>query len=131
MNGSHNIGGNGIAGSGLGDTEVRNLNLTCKGNDYILRLDVSVNDVLFMSSLDTHSDLNGYTYCFFIRKTGFFLNIFLESDTLNKLHNYIVDALLFAYIIDIYYIGMHETCSRLSLYTEFGYEVLILRKFLL
>ena len=65
MNRSHYIGGYGIACSRLGYTEIRNLYLAGKGDYDILRLDIPVNDMLFVSSLNTQSHLNGNAHSLF------------------------------------------------------------------
>ena len=83
-----------------------------------------------MSCLKSHSYLNSYADCFLNRKTCLFLNIFFESNAVNKLHNNVVDAILISNIIHINNIWMHKSGGRLRLYAELGYKVLILGKFL-
>ena len=54
MHRSHYIGSNGIAAYSLGNTKIGNLNLTVLGNHNILRLNISVNNMIVVSALYTH-----------------------------------------------------------------------------
>ena len=59
MHRSHHIGGDGIAGGGLGDAEVRHFHFSVFGDHDILRLDVPMDNVMPVSRLDTLSNLHG------------------------------------------------------------------------
>ena len=58
VNGSHHIGADGIGRGRSCDTEVGNLHLSFCGNNDILRFDVSMNDILVMSRLNSSCHLN-------------------------------------------------------------------------
>ena len=130
MHASHDIGCYGIAAYGLGYAETRDLNLAVLGYHDILRLDIPVYYMIIMGRLYTHRYLDSYTCSFLNGKSGLLLYILFERDTLYKLHNYVLGAALFAHIIYIDYIRMHHAGSRLSLRTEFGHKISVLRKFL-
>ena len=59
MNRTHNVRIDGIGRSGSSDAEIRNLYLSLFGNNNVLRFDVSMNNILFVSSLNTAAHLNG------------------------------------------------------------------------
>ncbi len=130
MNGAHDIGGNGVAGGCLGNAKVRYLYLPFLADDDILRLNVSVNDMVAMGCLQSHGYLDGDTHRFLYGKSGLLLYITLESDALHQLHNDIIHALFFADVIDIDDVGMHQSRCRLCLHPEFGNKIGIFRKFL-
>ena len=127
---SHDIGGNGVTGSCLGDTEVRHLYLTVFGDNDILRFDIPMNNMIIMRSLNSHAYLDSNTYRFLVRQTRLFFNVFFEGDAFYQLHYDIVDSVLFSYIIDIYDIGMHQSRCRLCLNAEFRDKISVLTKFL-
>ena len=128
---SHYIGSNRIAGRCLGNTEIRYFYFAVFGNNDILRFDIPVNNMIIMCCLNAHTHLDGNAYCFLVRQTGLFLNVLFEGNALHQFHYNIVDSVFFPYIIDIYDIGMHQSCCRLGLNTEFGYKISILAEFLL
>ena len=131
MNRTHHIGGYRIAGGSLGNSKVCDLHLTFLGNYDVLGFDISVNDVIIMSSFNTHAHLNGNADCLLDGQSCLFFDIFLKGNSLYQFHNNIVDSVFFPYVIYIDNIGVHQPCCRLRLNSEFGYKIGIFRKFLL
>ena len=119
MNGSHHIRGNRITGRCLGNTKIRHLHLSFFGNNDILRLDITVDNMIVVCSLNSHTDLDGNTDCLSYRQSGFLFNIFLKGDPFYKLHHDIVNAVFLSHIVHIHYIRVHQACCRLRLNTEF------------
>ncbi len=76
VDGTHHIGSDGIAGGCLRNTEIRHFHLALFGDHDILRLDISVNNMVVMGSLDTHGNLNCYTDGLLDGKPCFLLDIF-------------------------------------------------------
>ena len=130
MHTSHDIGCDRIAGRCLGNTKVHDLDLSVSGNHNILWLDIAVDNMIVVSCLNTHGNLNGNTDRFLDGKTGFFLNILFECDTLNQFHDDIVDTVFLSDIINTDNIGMHQSCCGLCLHTEFGNKIGVFRKLL-
>ena len=128
---SHHIGGNSITGCCLGNTKICYLYLAFLGDHNILGFDIPVDDMIVMGSFDTHAHLDGNTDCLLHRQSGLFLDILFEGDPLYKLHDNIINTVLFTDIIYIHDIGMHQACCCLCFYSEFGYEIGILTEFLL
>ena len=60
---AHYIGGDRVAGGGLRDSEVRHLDLAFLGNNNVLGLDVSVDDMSPVRSRQAHGDLDRDSYC--------------------------------------------------------------------
>ena len=77
MDTSHDIGGNGIAGSRLCNTEIRHLYFPFLGNNDVLRFNVPVYDVVVVGRFYTHAHLNGNAHCLFYRESCFLFNILL------------------------------------------------------
>ena len=128
---SHDIRSDGITGSCLGNTEVRHLDFAVLGDNNILRLDIPMDNMIIMCSLNTHAYLDGDTYRFLVRQSGLLLNVLFEGNTLYQFHDDIIDSVLFPDIIDIDNIGVHQSCCRLCLDPEFGYKISIFAEFLL
>ena len=60
----HHIGGDGIAGGRLGDTEVCHLDFSLFGNNDVLWLDIPVNNMIVMGGFNSHAHLYGNGYRF-------------------------------------------------------------------
>ena len=126
----HDIGCDRVAGGGLGDAEVRHLDLALLGNNDILRFDIPVDDVVAVGCRQSHRDLDGDRHGLARYKPFFFLNIALERDPVDQLHDDVVGAFFLAHIIDIDNIRVHQTGSRLCFHAEFGYKRRVLGKLL-
>ena len=131
MNGSHDIGSDRITGSRLRDSEVRYLYLSVPGNNDILRFDIPVDDMVPVRDFKAHGNLQGDRNGFLVTEPSPLCYIILESDPVHQFHYDVVDALFLAYVVNIDDIGVHQACCRLRLYTEFRYEIGVLRKLLL
>ena len=90
-----------------------------------------MNNMIIMSSFNTHAYLYCNADCLLIRQSGLLLNIFFQGDSFYQLHYNIIDTVLLTYIIHIHNIGMGKACCRLRLRPELGNKVFVLGKFLL
>ena len=131
MDRPHDIGGDRITGGRLGDSEISDLHLALAGDDDVLGLDVPVYDMVPVRRFKAHRDLQSDRHSFFIAQTSPLRYIILERDSVHKFHYDVVDSLLFAYIVNIDDIGMHEACRGLCFHSEFRNEIRVLRKLLL
>mgnify|MGYP002508295712 CR=1 FL=1 len=127
------VGGDGVAGGGLRDAEIRHLYLSVLGNDDVLGLDViewkrgipCIDWRTYMVKIgmmigDRYEVLEkigtgGMSDVYKAKchkQPGLFLDIFLEGDALHKLHDDIIDAILLAHIVHVHDIGMHQSWWR-------------------
>lgn len=81
--------------------EKRTVRLAFFGNNNILWLNITVYNMVLMCCFHTVSNLNGNADCLFIRKLSSFFNIFFQGNSLNQLHDNVVNSVFFAYIINI------------------------------
>ena len=131
VHGSHDIGSDRVAGRRLGNTEIRDLDLSFAGNDDILRLDISVDNVVSVGRFESHGDLQSDRDRLFIAQISLLAYVIFQCDAVHKFHDNIVNALFLTDVIDIYDIGMHQACRSLRLHPEFGYKIRVFRKLLL
>ena len=131
VHGSHDIGRDRIAGRGLGYAKIRDLDLSFSGNDDILRLDISMDNVVSMRRFQSHGDLQCDRHRLFVAQLSFFANIIFQRNAVHEFHDNIINALFLTDVIDIYDIGMHQACRSLRLHPEFGYKIRVFRKLLL
>ena len=131
MHTAHDIGSNGIAGCCLRNAEVRYLYLAVHADDHVLRLDITVNDMIVVRRLDPLCHLDRNAHSFSYGKPRFLLDIFLQGNAFYQLHDNIMRAVFLSHIIDINDIRMHQSCCRLCFTAEFLQEILVFRKFLL
>ena len=100
VNRSHRRGGHRLGGNGTRNSKVRHLDLAIPRNHDVLRLDVAVNDVLFMRRLHALCDLNRNADRLLHLKMPFLGDITLERNSLNQLHHDIMKLSLIDNIID-------------------------------
>ena len=121
MHGSHGIGTCRIGTCGFGNSKVRYLHFSFVGNNNILRLNVTMNDVTFMYRFHSGTYLQRDADHLFWRQLLFFRNIFFQRDPLDQLHYHIVKPPVHAYIIDIDNIRIHNSGCGLCLGPELLY----------
>ena len=63
VNGPHHIGADGVGGGRSGNTEIGHLHLALRGDDDVLWLDITMDDILVVSHLDSSCHLNGNADC--------------------------------------------------------------------
>ncbi len=130
MYGTHNIGGNGIAGSCFCNTEIRYLHLSFFGYNYVLGFDIPVYNMIVMRCFNAHGNLDSDANRFFYGKSCLSFNIFFQGNAFHQLHDNEVDIVFFPYIVNIDDIRMHQSRRRLRFYPELGNKIRIFRKFL-
>ena len=77
------------------------------------------------------SHLNGNSNGLLVLQTALLVNIILESDTLDQLHDNIVKRILLHYVIDTYNIRMGQAGRGLGLHLKFIDKCLVKGKFFL
>ena len=112
-----------------GDTKVCQLDYAVIGDHYVVRLDVSVDDLVLVSDFKRRSYLLADVDHLSVIHRSFVLNDLVERTAFDELHNDVVDVALSAYVIDTYYIRMCKSCGRLRLSLEVLYEGRILGEF--
>ena len=106
------------------NAEIGDLDSTVFEKHYVLRLDVAVNDALVMSVLKCAEDLRCKMHGLLPRYNALLLNILLERDTLDILHDYILELVAVADIINLDYVRMRKHSYRLGLILESAAELL-------
>ncbi len=130
MHGAHHVGTDGIIRRCFGDPEVRYLDLSLGRNNNILRLDVTVNNMLVMRRFNSSAYLNGNADGLLKGKLPFFLNIRFQGNPFYIFHHDIMDGILASHVVNIYDIRMFQTCRRLGFRAELGHKIHIIGKFL-
>ena len=113
------------------DAEISDFDSTVFEKHYVLRLDVAVNDALVMSVLKCAEDLRCKMHGLLPRYNALLLNILLERDALDILHNYILELVAVADIINLNYVRMREHRYRLGLILESTAELLACKELIL
>ena len=129
MNRSHYIWAYGIGRSGSCNTKICYFYLSIHGNDNILRFYITMYNPMAVCSFQSHGDLDRNTGCFFYRKLSLFGNVLLESNSLNKLHNNVINSVIVTNIKYIHYIRMCQDCCSLSLTFKLADKRRILSEF--
>ena len=116
-----------LVGNHFGNAEIGNFRIHIFIYQNILRLDVTVNNVMAVSMLQcickTHSDFqNG------IQAQLMLLHILLQSNTVNIFHNYILVAAFRHNIINVDDIRMHQTRRGFCLPAELLQQLVILEE---
>ena len=128
---SHNISTHGVRRCSSCDTEIGNLDLTFMRDNDVLRLNITMNDALIMSSLDTTANLNCDGDNLLVVQMSLLLDIGLKGDPLDIFHYDVVHSVFGSDIVDIDDIRMFQTCSRLCFCTELRYKTCIFSEFTL
>ena len=131
MNGAHCLGIHRLSGNCSGNAEIRHFYLSVHGNNHILGLNIPMNNMLRMGRLNALSHLNGNADGFPGFQLSLFLNIVLESNSVNQLHDNIVELPFIHYVVDVYNIRVSQPGRRLGLHLEFFYKSLVRGKFFL
>ncbi len=118
MDASHDVGTDRIGGGCLRDTKVGKFYFSVCGNDDILRFDIPVNDVPVVCRLKTKGNLNRDAGCLFDAQFSLSVNVILQSDAFDKLHDDIVDAAVLPDIVHVDNVRMGQSCCGLCLRAE-------------
>ena len=81
-----------------GQTEIHELEATIPGDKHIAGLDITMNDIVFVSIVKSLADLNHISQFLFKRHIGFFLYVYLEIVSIQALHGNIGWVLFFQVI---------------------------------
>ena len=98
-----------------GNAEIGHFNGAVLQQHDVLGFDITVDDPLFMGALQGHQNLAGEVESFLPADGPLLLNILLEGDAIDKLHDDILDLIAKAHVIDLDNIGMvqHRNCLGL------------------
>ena len=131
MDGSDDLaaGGKSRVINSSGDTEVSEFYHAVVRYHYIVRLYVSVDDLVLVSDPEGRGYLLGNVDDLAVVHRSFSLDDLVESISLDKLHYYVVDVAFTAYIIDAYDIRMRKTGRGLRLSFEVLNECRVLGEF--
>ena len=113
------------------NAEIGDLDSTVFEKHYVLRLDVAVNDALVMSVLKRAENLRCKMHGLLPRYNALLLNILLERDALDILHDYILELVAVADIINLDYVRMRKHSYRLGLILESAAELLACKELIL
>ena len=125
VNRTHNRWINSVGRSSSCYTEIGYFNFAFLRNYNILWLNVPVDNVMLMGSINSLCYLDCNAYRFPYAKNTFFFYVFLKRNTFHKFHYNVIYAILFSYIVYINDIGVHKACRSLCLSLEFRYKCLI------
>ena len=128
----------GLIGSGLafltgelGDTEVHDLDSAVSEHHDVLGLDIAVNDALIVSVLECAEYLDDEMHRILPCEDLFLLDVLLQRDTVDVLHDDILYLLGEAHIVYLYDIRVGKNCNCLGFISEAAQELLVLSEFLL
>ena len=93
------------------NTKIRKFTSVC-GNDDILRFDIAVYNIAVVCCFKTKGNLNGDAGCLFYAQFSFAVNVILQSNSLDKLHDDIVNAAVLPDIVHVYNIRMGTVLLR-------------------
>ena len=96
-----------------GDAEIRNLDGSVFEKHYVLRLNVAMNYALVVGVLKRTENLRCKMHSLLPRYNALLLDILLESNTLDILHDDILELVAVADIINLDYVWMREHRYRL------------------
>ena len=129
MYASHNVRTDRIGRSCLCNTKVGKFYFSVCGNDDVLRFDIAVYNIAVVCCFKTKGNLNGDAGCLFYAQFPFAVNVILQSNSLDKLHDDIVNAAVLPDIVHVYNIRMGESCCGLCLRAELADKGFILPEF--
>ena len=121
MNGTDSQFLNRVARRGSCDTEVGNLDLSFAGKNDILRLNVTVHNMLRMRRFQALCNLNGNADCFLKIQLSALFDIALQGDSFHQFHHDIVQITLIADIVYADDVRMGKTRTGFRLFTEIRY----------
>ena len=121
------IGRAGIYGSG--DTKIGDLDASCFGYQDVVRLDVAVDDAVFMGVFQSLADVKGNLYRRIDRQMAVLFNIFLQRFAADVFHDDVMHIFVITNIIYIYDIGVGQLGRRLSFLAEPDDEIVVVSVF--
>ena len=113
------------------DAEIGDFDSAVFEKHYVLRLDIAVNDALVMGVLKCAENLRCKMHGLLPRYNALLLNILLERDALDILHNYILELVAIADIINLDYVRMRKHSYRLGLILESAAKLLACKELIL
>ena len=126
------LGQGGLGGGGEpGDAEVGHLQAAVPQDHHIVGLDVPVDDALLVGALQGHEDLGGEVDSLLPADGAFLLDILLQGDAVDKLHDDVLDLVAKADIVHLDNVGVVEPRDGLGLIAETAQEIAVVGKFFL
>ena len=129
---------NGLVGHGLGlaleeagNAEVGHLDGAVLQEHDVLGLDVPVDDALLVGALQGHEDLGGEVDSLLPADGALLLDILLQGDAVDKLHDDVLDLVAKADIVHLDNVGVVEHRDGLGLIAETAQEIAVVGKFFL
>ena len=117
--------GLGLALQETGNAKISHLNGSVLQKHDVLRLNIPVDDPLFMGALQCHQDLAGKMHCLLPTDGALLLDILLQGDAINELHDDILNLVAEADIINLHNIGVIEHRNRLGFIAEAAEEIAV------
>ena len=111
-----------------GNTEIADFNCSVAQQHDILGLDIAVNDPALMRVHKGFCDLLCKMQNLAPRERGLFIHVLPERDAVYKFHNYVLDNIAVADVIDRYNIGVRKHCDRVRLRAESAAKLLVRRR---
>ena len=113
------------------DAEIRHLNGAVLEQHDVLRLDVSVNDALFVGVLQSAEDLHRKVQRLSPFDLALLLNILLQGDAIDILHDDVLNAVTKADIIDLDDIRVRKHRNSFRFIAETAQKIAVARKLFL
>ena len=125
---SHDIGIDGVRACRPGNAEVCHLGSSVCRYDDVLRLDVSVNNVVIMRSFKARRHLETDPGGLADRQIPLAQDVGLQRDSLYQFHHDEINPVFFSDIVHVDNVRMRQTCRSLRFHAEFGYKLFIAPK---
>ena len=122
MDRSHSRSTERLSGCGACNPKIRHLHFSIPCNNNILRLDIPVNDALFMGSCNSLCHLDSNPDGFLAVETALFQDVVFQGDALNQLHDDIVKRSLIHNVIYVYNIRMGQPGRSLGFHLELAHK---------
>src|SRR5690606_7159340 len=116
--------------NGAGDAEVRHFHAPVVADQYVMRLDVTVDDLVKMGMIQRVANLGGDLDRFLRPQRRPLADNFVQIGPVHKLHDDVVRVRVLADIVNADDIRMRQRCSRLRLTVEPPDEIFIVHELL-
>ena len=123
MYGSHHVCTDSIGGCRRpGDAEIRHLYFSVFRNNNILRLDITMDDMMLMCRFHTGHHLDRNADGLLRRYPTLLFYIIFQGNTVYQLHDHKIQSPVLTDIVYIDYIGMHQSRCRSCLADKLAHK---------